>query len=83
MTKGLDHKMYPALSLKTPITGESREVQSDLDTGLSQVMSGKAKKLDEVAFNDPAPSAIISSRDKLQLSVFELVYRGLPLWLSR
>ena len=39
MTKGLDHKMDLALSLKTPITGESREVQSDLEMGISQAMS--------------------------------------------
>ena len=46
MTKGLDHKMDLALSLKTPITGESREVQSDLEMGCSQVMSGNSRKLD-------------------------------------
>ena len=43
MTKGLDHKMYLALSLETPITGKSREVQSDLEMGL---MSGNSRKLD-------------------------------------
>lgn len=79
MTKGLDHKMYLALSLETPITGKSREVQSDLEMGL---MSGNSRKLDLVASNDPSPSAIISSRDQLQLSVLELMYKGLPLWLS-
>lgn len=46
MTKGLDHKMDFALSLKTPITGESREVQLDLKMGRSQVMSGNSRKLD-------------------------------------
>ena len=29
------HKMELALSLETPIIGESREVQSDLEMGLS------------------------------------------------
>ena len=82
MTKGLDHKMYLALSLETPITGKSREVQSDLEIGRSQVMSGNSRKLDLVASNDPSPSAIISSRDKLLLSVLELMYKGLLLWLS-
>ena len=38
-------KLDLALSLETPIIGESRENPSDLEMGLSQAMSGNSTKL--------------------------------------
>ena len=35
-----------SVSLETPIVRESREIQTDLEMGLSQAMLGNSRKLD-------------------------------------
>lgn len=52
------HKLDLVLSLKTSITGESREIQSDLEMGLSQAMSENSRKLGKVTSNCSAPYAV-------------------------
>lgn len=43
-----------AFSLETPITRRSREIQPNLEMGLSPATSGNSRKLDIVASDCPA-----------------------------
>ena len=47
-----------ALSLETPILRETGEIQSELEMGLNQAMSGNSRKLDYVASDCPALHAL-------------------------
>lgn len=43
------HKIDFTISLKTPMTRERRDIQANLEMGLSQVLSGNSRKLEQVA----------------------------------
>lgn len=64
------HKKDFALSLKTPITGESREIQSDLKTGLSQTIETQENYMKLLLI------ALLRKQSAPRLSAFELLYGG-------
>lgn len=66
-----------SFSLETPGIGESRGIRLELETGLSQAMSGNTRK-----FHDISLTALFfpqrGPRGELKLSAFELYGRPIP-----
>ena len=68
-----EHKMELPFSLETPTDGESREIQSDLETSLGQAKENWTKLVQTALLSQQ-----LAPRCKFKLSAFELVY-GRPI----